>query len=171
LPSTLPVARVLANGRAYSSPEMVERLDAHAAAVEEVEQLQVQLKLAIARRDALRTETKGIVTGLRGYLAAVFGETSSEYIDLGFEPKKPRTTTAAAQAAGVAKRAATRIVRKTMGKKQRKKIRAGVAPATPEPSETVDARTSMSTSPSPSRSTSTSTSTTTSTVPDEREPT
>jgi hypothetical protein len=67
---------------------------------------------------------------LRRYLQGVFGVDSEVLLDFGLTPEKPPVTTPETAAAAVAKRAATREARHTMGKKQKAAIHGTVAPTT-----------------------------------------
>ncbi len=67
---------------------------------------------------------------LRRYLQGAFGVDSPVLLDFGLTPEKPPVTTPETAAAAVAKRAATREARHTMGKKQKATIHGTVAPTT-----------------------------------------
>ena len=83
------------------------------------------------------------VRGLEQYVVNAYGPTSPKLADFGFTPSKRATQTPEQKAAAVAKRAATRKARGTMGKNQKKAVKGDVtgvvvtpvtsAPAAPLP--------------------------------------
>lgn len=78
-----------------------------------------------------------VVRGLHQYVVNAYGAASPQLADFGFTPSKRATQTPEQKAAAVAKRAATRKARNTMGKKAKLAIKGAVvpttAPATPAP--------------------------------------
>jgi hypothetical protein len=86
---------------------------------------------AVKTYDAINTQVTLIERELRNLVIATFGPTSPKLADFGFAPPKKAELTADEKAAAVAKRAATRKARGTMGKKQKLEIKGTVAtPAT-----------------------------------------
>jgi hypothetical protein len=88
--------------------------------------------LAVATEKDNTQALAGVQTALRSYVSATFGETSTEFAAFGFKPKAVADVSVETKATAVAKRAATRAARGTMGKSEKEKIKgAVVAPAAP----------------------------------------
>jgi hypothetical protein len=81
---------------------------------------------AIAKGNALLKALKTLVQNQLGGTEGVLG-------DFGFKTPARQTPTEATKAAAVAKRAATRTARHTMGTRQKAKVKGAVAPAPPTP--------------------------------------
>ena len=87
---------------------------------------------AAAAENEKTTEAESILLGLKSHLVTTYGAKSQVVADFGFTPKTKKTT-AKTTAAAVDKRAATRVARGTVGKKEKLKITGVVAPETPAP--------------------------------------
>jgi hypothetical protein len=135
LPIVVPGASITVDAQPMTTVQMVALLQAHITAAQAVEVERRKLAELVAARDALVDQIVVMVETLKGYVASKFGLTSSQYSALGFAPKKRTAPTVATMAAGVAKNLATRVVRHTMGPKQRLAVKAP-APATPPASVT-----------------------------------
>ena len=85
---------------------------------------------AAAAENEKTTEAESILLGLKSHLVTTYGAKSQVVADFGFTPKTKKTT-AKTTAAAVDKRAATRVARGTVGKKEKLKITGVVAPETP----------------------------------------
>jgi hypothetical protein len=72
--------------------------------------------------------------GVRAQTQGIFGQHSAEFREFGFRPAKKRGPkgNSNSKAAAVAKAAATRKARGTLGRKQRLAIKAATAQATPD---------------------------------------
>ncbi len=91
-----------------------------------------QWHAAVATEKQNTQELSGVQSALRSHVAALYGETSTEYADFGFAPKKVAKVDVATKAKAAQERAATRKARNTMGKRQKQEV-TGETPAAPEP--------------------------------------
>ena len=87
---------------------------------------------AAATEQEKTTEVDGVLIALKSHLVTTYGAKSEIVTDFGFTPKAKKVTAETA-ATAVVKRAATRLARGTMGKKQKEKIKGVVTPATSAP--------------------------------------
>jgi hypothetical protein len=78
---------------------------------------------AVKTYEAINTQAKAVVSDLRYLVMGAFGPTSPKLADFGFSPPKQATQTQEAKAAAAQKRAATRKARRTLGKRQKAKIK------------------------------------------------
>jgi hypothetical protein len=85
-------------------------------------------RTSVAKERATTQEISGVQTVLRNHVSALFGETSTEFADFGFTPKQVTPVDVATKVEAVEKRAATRVARHTMGKRQKKKITGETSP-------------------------------------------
>jgi hypothetical protein len=95
-----------------------------------------QWRAAVAAERAKMKELSSIQARLRGYVALTYGSASTELADFGFAPKTPKAVDATTKAEAVKKRAATRALRHTMGKRQRQEIKGGTPSEVPPPPTT-----------------------------------
>ncbi|MDP9002657.1 MAG: hypothetical protein M3O46_21415 [Myxococcota bacterium] len=96
---------------------------------------------AVKAGTAARTRALALLSALKAYLVATKGSDAVDLLaDFGFAPPKPKKVTVKTKAAAVQKTAVTRVLRHTMGKKQRKLVKG----PNPPPATTV------STQPGPS---------------------
>jgi hypothetical protein len=130
LPSVLGNVSIPVSGTIMTASQTVAVIQSHLDAIAHVANLRAQLKAAIQADHALRATIKAAAICIRGYVAAMYGEQSTEYASLGFEPRKPAQKSAKTKAEAVDKLLATRAARHTMGKQQRAKI-FGELPAAP----------------------------------------
>ena len=87
-----------------------------------------QYATAVAAEKENRKTLSGVETALRNQIAATYGETSTEFADFGFTPRKVRTVNVATKAEAVQKRKATRAARHTMGSREKLKVTGATAP-------------------------------------------
>jgi hypothetical protein len=82
---------------------------------------------------AAKTKALALLAALKAYLAAISPSDAVDLLaDFGFSPPKPRKVPVKTKAAAAQKVVATRGLRHTMGKKQRKQVKAtSPQPATP----------------------------------------
>jgi hypothetical protein len=95
-----------------------------------------QWAAAVAAERSNGTSLKGVQSSLRNYVAALYGDTSTEFADFGFTPRKVRTVDVATKAAAAEKRLATREARHTMGSRQKLKVTGETSPAASAPAGT-----------------------------------
>ena len=113
-----------------TSEQLADNLEAHVATVGAIATHRQQEHLLVERAEQQLTLNRAGAIAARSYAAAAFGESSETYRALGFEPRKSRQVKPAVQTEAIAKRAATRAARHTMGKRQRAGIH-GVVPSVP----------------------------------------
>lgn len=87
---------------------------------------------------ALNAKAQVVLRDLRNFLIGAFGPTSPKLAAFGFAPPKQATWTPEQKAAASAKRLATRKARKTLGKKQKAKVKgtSATAPTATTPTTT-----------------------------------
>ena len=134
------------NGAIMTTAQLMALFQGHLDAITKVDSLRAQLTAAIQSEEKLRASAKGATICLRNYVAAAYGEASTQYGSLGFSPRKPAQKTAAEKAQAVTKLLATREARHTMGKVQKSKI-TGVVPGAP--ASPISAPATVVTAPSP----------------------
>lgn len=99
---------IAVDGVRYSVLELVKKVDAHAALLDETMVLRAQWSRAVA---AERMETEALrpfYRSLRQVMANQFGETSEAFAEFGYRPRKVAKRSTASKARAVAKQAATR---------------------------------------------------------------
>jgi len=114
--------------------DMQRMLQDHIDAQDAADAIRAKWQTATATARAKEALVAGLLPALRTHLLSEYGGASQIVADFSFTPK-PRTTTVEAQAAGVAKRLATRKARGTLGKKQKAKITGVVAPVVVAPAD------------------------------------
>jgi hypothetical protein len=85
--------------------------------------------MAVATEKAKTQELSGVQAALRSHVSATFGAASAEFADFGFTPRAVRPVDTKTKAEAVGKRAATRVARNTMGKRERLKVTGATATA------------------------------------------
>jgi hypothetical protein len=103
---------------------------------------------SVVAEKAVSAKLTPILRGLRQFVLNTFGETSPVLADFGFNAPKRATLTSDEKAAAAAKALATRKARGTLGKNQRKEIKAPVPAAAPSPVSTPTTPTPTATAPS-----------------------
>ena len=129
LPVLLPDATMWVGKAQMTTTQAVAVLKAHRDAKAATDAAKQLWQAAIRAEHALAAEAKQVVVGARAYAAATLGEHSLAFDELAFKAKAKTTPTAATQKATVEKRNATRVARRTMGKKQRAAIKGAPLPA------------------------------------------
>jgi lipase chaperone LimK len=110
-------------GSIRSPEELAARFQAHLEAMATVAEDEIRWRIAIQREEKLEKEMKALLARVVPYLLGAFGEDSATLRDFGLEPRKKPKTSVATKLRAVEKRKATRALRKTMGKKQRLRIK------------------------------------------------
>jgi hypothetical protein len=124
IPVLLQAATMVVGRRRTSSDELLALFRDHLAAMKASDDAyRTWLRLVDAEKD-LYKRVKAASAVLHSYAKVRFGEDSLEFINLGFRGKKRRKPSVQTRKKAVEKRAETRKARKTMGRKQRKAIRA-----------------------------------------------
>jgi hypothetical protein len=88
---------------------------------------------AVATEKKSTEDISNVQLLLRNHVTALFGEASTEFADFGFAPKKVTEADAQTKAVAVVKRAATRVARHTMGKREKKKVTGENTPVAADP--------------------------------------
>jgi hypothetical protein len=113
------------SGRAIAPAEIVRLLESQIALLSEIQALEAARHDAIVRERALEKRLAPVLRGLRDHLDGVFGNKAQPLADFGYEPRrKPGPKTPAVKVEAARKALATRALRRTMGKRQKKKIKA-----------------------------------------------
>lgn len=113
---------LVVSGKRYTPEELVAIFGAHIDALDAVRSARVAFARAVEEE---RKAGRRVVRLLAKFQIAMMNRFGPDGPSLfGFpKPKKPGPKTAAAKAAGAAKARATRAARKTMGRRQRQKVR------------------------------------------------
>jgi hypothetical protein len=122
LPSVLGKVQLPVNGEIMTTAQLVAVFQGHLDSITKVTALRAQLKAAIQSEDTLRASAKSATICLRNYVAAAYGDASTQYASLGFTMRKLAQKSAEKKALAVEKLRATREARHTMGKVQKSKI-------------------------------------------------
>jgi hypothetical protein len=115
--SNLPLA-----GTTYSMATLTALLQSRIDAANAVLIAKANHAQAIETYQALNTKVTPVVRGLHQYVVNAYGPTGTQLADFGFVPSKRATQTPAQKVAAVAKRAATRKARGTLGPKAKLSI-------------------------------------------------
>lgn len=124
--------QVSINGVHYTVAQLIDAyqacLDTRAALLA----AQASVKTALAERDAAENARLAIEHGLKVWVIGRFGATSPVAHEFGYGPKKAAATSPEAKVLAIARAKATREARRTLGKKQKQKIKGTVVvPAEP----------------------------------------
>jgi len=134
LPSTVTSITVLTN--TYTIAALTTTLEGYIATLDAVDTTHATYVAALETAQTDAPAITEFVAALKAALKAALGRKSSALTTVGVKPDKtPETLTPAQEAAKVAKAAATRAARHTMGPKQKARIK-GTVPATPTPPAT-----------------------------------
>ena len=130
LSKLVPDASLPFAGKPVASKDLQTQLQAHVAAMKSVDDARARFSQLVAIEESQRAVIGPVLSGIRTYAAAQYGEKSPEFASFGFKPRRIPERTVASKAAAVEKRLATRVARHTMGKRQRAAIH-GVMPTNP----------------------------------------
>jgi hypothetical protein len=133
LPTALPNATIVVNGATLNGKQIVVVLQSELDAIAKVQALGAQYHAAVAELKAIRPQARKVRSTLKAMVSSTLGETSAPFIQLGYQPHKSGVTPVVQKATAVAKRAATRLARHTMGPKQKSAIKGGAVTVTIEP--------------------------------------
>jgi hypothetical protein len=124
LPGLDSVARGLFPRNLGSVEAVVARYEEHLAAMADVRAKEIEWRLAVERERALEAELQELHGRMTLFLRALFGSRSTKLQHFGVVPMKTPHTPTEVKARAVERRLETRRLRGTMGKKQRKRIKA-----------------------------------------------
>ncbi len=134
LASELPdVTSFLIGNTSFSKDVLVARFDAYVAAIGSTRAAWTAAHLSVARERELGKDVAALRLQLKTLLGVRFGKNSPAMQKFGFTQARVPKTPVASKAEGLAKGAATRAARGTMGRKQRSRIKAVAAEAVPAP--------------------------------------
>ncbi len=120
----LATAVMMINGARVSGAQLASSIEAHLALIEQIRHMRYELLGLVARQKKLLAANDAARRVVMSYVVATYGANSKELTALGFKVKKRKKLTVAQRVAATAKSLATRKARHTMGKKQRKAIKA-----------------------------------------------
>ena len=133
----------------FTAANLVQLLQGLADAIAKVDDAKAAWQDALTSLDDEQAKVAPVLRGYRNLLLATYGNAPATLADYGLAPRKgPTPPSADVKAAAVAKRAATRKARHTMGKKQKAEIK-GTVPVTTGPAPATDAPASPPVAPSP----------------------
>ena len=114
----------------FTAANLVQLLQGLADAIAKVDATKAAWQDALSSMDEEHAKVDPVLRGYQTLLLATYGNAPATLADYGLAPRKgPTPPSADEKAAAVAKRAATRAARHTMGKKQKAEIK-GAAPVT-----------------------------------------
>jgi hypothetical protein len=122
---------IVLRGENHTVADLLAALQQRIDAAKPVAPAKAAWTTAVQNEREVIAETKSLVDDVRKYVALVYGSSPLVLADFGILPKPQRPTTEV-KVSAVAKRKATRAARKTMGHRQRAKVK-GDAKAAPEP--------------------------------------
>ncbi len=120
-------------GQTYTPTSLVAFFQSRIDAANAVVTARAQWQDAVQKYKLIHATGQVVTRGLKQYVMGTYGETSPVIADFGFTPPKRVSQTPEQKAAAVAKRAATRQARHTVGKKVKLAIKGTVAPAPTNP--------------------------------------
>jgi hypothetical protein len=124
LSSTTPVALL---GGSFTADQITSKLQTLVSLRSDVDAAKATAKAKIANEAAQTPALLAFMSALESFVKAAFGSSPDVLADFGMTPKSRAQLTVEAKAAAVAKRAATRAARHTMGPKQKKGIKGDVS--------------------------------------------
>jgi hypothetical protein len=113
-------------GSTYTPADLVKLVQSRTDSATQTTTTKATWHSTVAAQRTLSTQVAPILRDLRRYVIGLFGPTSPVLADFGFSPPKQATRTPEQKAAAAAKAKATRAVRHTMGKKQKKAVKGDV---------------------------------------------
>jgi hypothetical protein len=129
------VASVTLRNGAYTPAEMKTLLKSAVDLANAADGAKAAWLAVVKQGIAARKAALALLRALQSYLVATSGgDEVAVLADFGMTPPKPRKVTVKAKAVAIEKSATTRALRRTMGSKQKKSVKAGAA--TPAPATT-----------------------------------
>ncbi len=110
-------------GVRYTPESLAAEYRRHLEKMQEVTQREIAWRMAVDQEGTLETKIKVLTEHVKAYLAGRFGPSSAELRAFGLKPRKKAVTRVETKRLAIEKRLETRKLRKTMGKKQRKRIK------------------------------------------------
>jgi hypothetical protein len=123
-------ASLMLNGVAFTPATLKAVLQKGIDAANAADLARAAWQKTVADGRAAQAEASSVLRALRGYLVAVHGGGAVDLLaDFGFKPPKSTKVPVQTKAEAVAKTAATRAARHTMGPKQKKNVKGTTSPA------------------------------------------
>lgn len=116
---------IMFGGVKYTPDELATVYRRHLEKMDYVDKCEARWRDALQEESALETEIKRFTESLKIFVRARFGESPKELAAFRMNPRRVPAISAEKKLAAVEKRRATRKLRRTMGKKQRLKIKGG----------------------------------------------
>jgi hypothetical protein len=114
-------------GSSFTPAQITSKLQSIVTLRSDVDTAKAATKAQLAAEASQLPALHGFMTAYESYLRGVYGSQPDVLAQFGLQPKKARTpATVQAKAAAVAKRAATRAARHTMGSVQKKVVKGDV---------------------------------------------
>lgn len=111
-------------GKVYTQSQLIKAFQSHVDSLDEVDAMRAALAAAVAKERELAKRIGALARYLKMNVEGRFGQMPTIYADFGWEmPKKPGPKTVKAKLEGMMKVRETRKARKTMGKRQRRKVK------------------------------------------------
>jgi hypothetical protein len=111
---------LLLAGQSYLVPELVELLQEELDAMNEVARMEVERRSAVARERMYKLRNKPILVALENLVRGLYGGDITILGEFALKAPKKQKKTPAVKVEAAKKSKATRQVRRTMGKKQKK---------------------------------------------------
>ena len=114
-------------GSSFTPAQVTSKLQSMVTLRSDVDAAKAATKAKLAAEASQWPALRGFMTAYESYLRGVYGSQPDVLAEFGLQPKKVRTpATVQAKAAAVAKRAATRAARHTMGSVQKQAVKGDV---------------------------------------------
>jgi hypothetical protein len=110
-------------GVRYTPQTLAAEYQRHLEQMQDVTQREIAWHTAVYQENALETRLRDLTEHVRLYLVGRFGPSSPVLRAFGLKPRKKAVTSVATKKLAIEKRLETRRLRRTMGKKQRKRIK------------------------------------------------
>jgi hypothetical protein len=133
LPTAMPDAVFVVNGQTLTTAQVEAGYKLHIANEAQLIALRAQLRNAVSAIKAERKLMAATTIVVRASAASSLGQTSSGFASLGFEPRTRKPPTPAVKVGAIAKGAATRVARHTVGPSEKAKIHGTVPEPAPAP--------------------------------------
>ena len=117
--------RDLAAHALLSVDAVIARFQEHLDAMAEASQREIEWRTALEREARLEESIKELMARVKPMLQSAVGESNPKLREFGVKPYARRKPSMATLKLAVEKRRATRALRQTMGRRQRKRIKGG----------------------------------------------
>jgi hypothetical protein len=118
--------RIELREKVYTPDELIAVYQEHLEALARIHSLTIERGIAIQREAELEAQIVRLTQGVRSIAEAAFGESGTELLAFGLKPKKKPYVSTATKRAAIERRKETRALRRTMGRRQKKKLKAAL---------------------------------------------